>query len=139
LLKEDDLILKRMTFSYGNSQSDPLEKSSFYQHKTSKITFINKEQYLLDRPHKFEEEIVRVYVKDKSKLHVALEAFRRFCSEEYLNLNHNYDKGLSAKKIYNDNIVKSSDMENCMVYDMNDDDFSKNNDFSGFLKMREGK
>lgn len=130
ILKEEDLIIKKLKFSYGNGDKDPMEKATFYKNKSNIIRPFEETNYLLDRPHKFEEEIVRIYVKDKLKLIYALEAFRKFCKKDYLNLNHAYDKAFSAKKLNLCDYSFQKEVEK---------EESKPMDFSDYLKLKEEK
>lgn len=98
-LREEDIIVKVLLFSYGNGSRDPLENAKFYKNKTERLIDFNKDDYLLDRPYKFEEKLVRIYVKSKTKFLSALGAFTNFCQEKIGNARHEYDKAMSAKKI----------------------------------------
>jgi hypothetical protein len=54
----------------------------------------------------FSEIIIRVYVKDSSKLKAAKNAFLKFCNEKAGETPHLYEKDLSNR--YNKSAIKSA-------------------------------
>lgn len=99
-LTEEDIVIKKICLSYGDENNDPLEKAKFYVNKQNDIVKLNKENYLMDIPMKFKEEIFRFYVKDYNKYELALETFKKYCKEVGMTQNiHQYDKGCSTSKV----------------------------------------
>ena len=96
-LNEENVILKRFSLSYGNGNEDPMNSVSFYKNKTNHLTELNKDLHFMDRPAKFKEEIIRVYVKDGNLFNDTLFAFKKFCKEIGL-ISHEYKKTMSSKK-----------------------------------------
>lgn len=140
-LKEEDLVLKILVFSYGNNSKDPVLDTYFYQNKTSKqyyneessIVHINKDEYLMEAPLKFKETVVRLYVKSCNKLNLAINALIKF-NNVYLGGDkyHDYCKSNSAKKSNQDysNFLNENDDVNYLNQDFSDNMYNSNISFN---------
>eukprot|EP00340_Litonotus_pictus_P006369 CAMPEP_0170520014 /NCGR_PEP_ID=MMETSP0209-20121228/5232_1 /TAXON_ID=665100 ORGANISM="Litonotus pictus, Strain P1" /NCGR_SAMPLE_ID=MMETSP0209 /ASSEMBLY_ACC=CAM_ASM_000301 /LENGTH=404 /DNA_ID=CAMNT_0010806051 /DNA_START=310 /DNA_END=1527 /DNA_ORIENTATION=+ len=99
-LTEEDILIKKFSVCYGKDNEDPVENAVFYYPRTKIIKSYDKEDFLMDKPAKYKEEIIRVYVKNQNLLPLALDTFKNFCNVIGL-ISHEYDKDKSGRKLVN--------------------------------------
>ncbi|XP_064399038.1 deoxynucleoside triphosphate triphosphohydrolase SAMHD1-like isoform X2 [Halichondria panicea] len=81
-LTSADLVVDLVTFDYGKGDENPIDYMSFYsKHEPEHAIKVRKDQVSEMLPHKFREQIVRVYCKrlDKASLEAAQRYFLAWC------------------------------------------------------------
>ncbi len=107
-LLKDDIKIMKYNLNLGKGEEDPLKYVKFYDNKNYplKSKNLDKSEISYMMSNNFTEIIVRVYVKDYSKLKEAKKAFLKFCNEKAGESPHFYEKEFSDR--YNRSAAKSA-------------------------------
>ena len=107
-LCRDDIKIMKYNLDLGKGDEDPVSYVKFYEKKAYpyQVKHLKKNEISYMISNNFSEIIIRVYVKDSSKLKAAKDAFIKFCSEKAGETPHLYEKDFSNK--YNKSAIKSA-------------------------------
>ncbi|KAF9431867.1 SAM domain and HD [Entomortierella beljakovae] len=83
-LKEEDVIVEFLKNNYAMKDRNPVDSVKFFsKHNHSGSYHIPKEKVSSLIPSEFQENMIRVFVRDSSKIQAVQEAFRRLMSKFY--------------------------------------------------------
>lgn len=105
-LERNDIKIMKYNLNFGKGEEDPVSYVKFYDNKTNSYQSKNLDKSEISHmiSNNYSEIIIRVYVKDSSKLKAAKNAFLKFCNEKAGESPHFYEK--DADK-YSKSAVKS--------------------------------
>jgi len=84
-LKEEDIILHQFSLNYAMKDQNPVDNVHFFSSNVDDPFSIPKHEVSLLIPDQFQESSIRVFVRDKSKLHEAKETFSIWKHKNSLN------------------------------------------------------
>jgi len=88
-LSEDDVIVQHYTLDYAMGAANPVDNVHFFTDWSSSTAIsIDRRAVSLLIPDRFEEHYLRVFCRDRSKVHLALEAFTRWQHATNLRFLH---------------------------------------------------
>ncbi|CAG8433581.1 10901_t:CDS:10 [Diversispora eburnea] len=90
-LNEDDVIVERLKMNYGKKDKNPVDNVKFYDRYRQNEAFnLSRSEVSYLVPEQYEEEIVRIFARDSSKVKQIQEAFRRLTKNQGFSIPENY-------------------------------------------------
>ena len=99
VLQEEDIALRKYSLNFAQGDKSPFDFVKFYSSPNfDKAELIDRRSVSLITPSCFQEHVMRLFVKDPAKIHLAEAAFRKF-ARDFLGNENIFKKGKESQAV----------------------------------------